>query len=101
MKKTTLVILVMSLAGCTYNPVIDTAGRSGTFNQSTAQNVTNDIILCKKLAQDNTNSIVEGYKVAHNWWLRPQTLWLMPKLEYKERKLVKNCLTNRGHSVLD
>lgn len=91
----------MSLAGCAYNPVIDTAGRSGTFNQSTAQNVTNDIILCKKLAQDNTNSFVESYKVAHNWWLRPQTLWLMPKLEYKEKKLVKNCLTNRGHSVLD
>lgn len=101
MKKITLVILVMSLAGCAYNPVIDTAGRSGTFNQSTAQNVTNDIILCKKLAQDNTNSVVESYKVAHNWWLRPQTLWLMPKLEYKEKKLVKNCLTNRGHSVLD
>lgn len=101
MKKTTLVILVMSLAGCAYNPVIDTAGRSGTFNQSTAQNVTNDIILCKKLAQDNTYSIVESYKVAHNWWLRPQTLWLMPKLEYKEKKLVKNCLINRGHSVLD
>jgi len=101
MKKTYLAILVMSLVGCSYNPVIDTAGRSGTFNKSTAQNVTNDIMLCKQLAKEHTNGVVEGYKVAHNWWLRPQTLWLMPKMEYKEKKLVKNCLTNRGHSVID
>lgn len=101
MKKISLVILVMSLVGCSYNPVIDTGGRSGTFNQSKADKITDDVIMCKQLAKKHTNSAVEGYKVAHNWWLRPQTLWLMPKLEYKERKLVKNCLTNRGHSVLD
>ena len=101
MKKIILVIFVMSLVGCSYNPVIDSAGRSGTFDKSTAQNVTNDIILCKKLAKNHTNDFVEGYKAVHNWYLRPQTLWLMPKMEYKERKLVKNCLSNRGHSVLD
>ena len=101
MKKLMLVISVMSLAGCAYNPVIDTGGRSGTFNQSKADKITDDVMLCKQLAKKHSNDFIEGYKVAHNWWLRPQTLWLMPKLEYKERKLVKNCLTNRGHSVLD
>lgn len=89
------------ITSCAYNPVIDTGGRSGTFNQSKADKITDDVMMCKQLAKNHTNSAVEGYKVAHNWWLRPQTLWLMPKLEYKERKLVKNCLTNRGHSVLD
>lgn len=102
MKKLLFLILTPTiLVGCAYNPVIDTAGRSGTFNQSTAQNVTNDIILCKELAKKHTNDFYEGYKTVHNWYLRPQTLWLMPKLEYKEKKLVKSCLTNRGHSVID
>ena len=31
MKKICLAILVMSLVGCAYNPVIDTGGRSGTL----------------------------------------------------------------------
>jgi hypothetical protein len=35
--------------------IIDTAGRSGTFNNSTAENITNDIILCEQLADKNTN----------------------------------------------
>ena len=101
MKKTLLVIMVISLAGCAYNPIIDTGGRSGTFDQSKAEKITDDVILCKEIAKKHTNEFLEGYKTVHNWYLRPQTLWLMPKLEYKERKLVKNCLTNRGHSVLD
>ena len=101
MKKTCLAILVMSLVGCAYNPVIDTGGRSGTFNKSKADKITDDVMLCKQLAKKHTNDFFEGYKTVHNWYIRPQTLWLMPKMEYKERKLVKNCLTNRGHSVLD
>ena len=40
MKKTLLVIMVISLAGCAYNPIIDTGGRSGTFNQSKAEKIT-------------------------------------------------------------
>ena len=51
--------------------------------------------------QLNTNDLIESYKVVHNWYLRPSTLWLMPKAEYTNKKLVKNCLTNRGHSVLN
>ena len=46
-----LVISVMSLAGCAYNPVIDTGGRSGTFNQSKADKITDDVMLCKQLAK--------------------------------------------------
>ena len=32
-----LTILAMFLAGCAYNPVVDTAGRSGTFNEDKAK----------------------------------------------------------------
>ena len=49
----------------------------------------------------NISNLVESYKVVHNWYLRPSTLWLMPKAEYTNNKLVRNCLTNRGHSVIN
>jgi len=103
MKKTilTLGIVYALLNGCSFRPIIDSNGRSGTFNNSTAENITNDIILCQELAKKNTNHLVESYKVVHNWYIRPQTLWLMPKAEYTNKKLVKNCLLNRGHSVIN
>jgi len=103
MKKTILLcgLCYLLLQGCTFKPIIDTNGRSGTFNNSTAENITNDIILCQELAKKNTNDLVESYKVVHNWYLRPSTLWLMPKAEYTNQKLVRNCLTKRGHSVLN
>jgi len=89
------------LQACSYKPIIDSNGRSGTFNNSTAENITSDIIICEQLAKNNTNDLVESYKVVHNWYLRPSTLWLMPKAEYTNNKLVRNCLTNRGHSVIN
>ena len=104
MKKTilTLAISCTLLSACAYKPIIDTAGRSSaSFNESQAKEITNDIMICQNLAKENTNSLVESYKVVHNLYLRPSTLWLMPKAEYTNKKLVKNCLTNRGHSVLN
>ena len=102
MKKILLIAtFVTLLQGCSYKPIIDSNGRSGTFNNSTAENITNDIILCEQLAEDNTNQLFESYKVVHNWYIRPQTLWLMPKAEYTRQKLIRNCLTKRGHSVLN
>ena len=104
MKKTilTLGLVCTLLNACAYKPIIDTAGRSSaSFNESQAKEITNDIMICKNLAKQHTNSLVESYKVVHNLYLRPSTLWLMPKAEYTNKKLVKNCLTNRGHSVLN
>ena len=103
MKKTMLTVglLCTLLQGCAYKPIIDSNGRSGTFNEDKANQITNDIILCEQLAEKNTNQIVESYKVVHNWYLRPSTLWLMPKVEYNREKLIRNCLTKRGHSVLN
>ena len=103
MKKTILLcgLLATLLQACTYRPIIDSSGRSGTFDSDRANQITNDIILCEELAKKNTNDLVESYKVVHNWYLRPSTLWLMPKAEYTNQKLVRNCLTKRGHSVLN
>ena len=96
-----IAILVTSLQACAYKPIIDTAGRSGTFNEDKANQITNDIILCEQLAEKNTNKAVESYKVVHNWYLRPSTLWLMPKVDYTRKKLIRNCLTGRGHNVIN
>lgn len=103
MKKTilTLAISCTLLSACAYKPIIDTAGRSGTFDSDRANLISDDIIICEELAKKNTNQLVESYKVVHNWYLRPSVLWLMPKAEYTNKKLIKNCLTNRGHSVIN
>ena len=102
MKTILLTMLSMTLLqACSYKPIIDSNGRSGTFNNSTAENITNDILLCEELAKKNTNDLVESYKVVHNWYLRPGVLWLMPKAEYTNNKLVRNCLKGRGHNVIN
>ena len=103
MKKTILLcgLCILLLQNCAYKPIIDSNGRSGTFNNSTAENITSDIIICEELAKKNTNDLVESYKVVHNWYLRPSTLWLMPKAEYTNNKLVRNCLKGRGHNVIN
>ena len=101
--KTILLIMLSAslLQACSYRPIIDSNGRSGTFNNSTAENITNDIILCEELAKKNSNQLLESYKVVHNWYLRPSTLWRMPKAEYTNNKLVRNCLKGRGHNVIN
>ena len=94
-------LLATLLQACSYKPIIDTAGRSGTFDQDRANLITDDIVICEKLAEDNTNQLFESYKVVHNWYIRPQTLWLMPKAEYTKKKLIRNCLKGRGHAIIN
>ena len=52
----TMVSLTL-LQACSYKPIIDTAGRSGTFNEDKAKEITNDLQHCKYLAKENTNFI--------------------------------------------
>ncbi len=56
MKKILLIAtLVCSLNACsTYKPVVDTVGRSGTFDESRAERISDDIILCQELAKTTT-----------------------------------------------
>jgi len=101
MKKTLLILLMLFVTNCAYKPVIDTAGRSGTFDYSKSDEITNDLQHCKTLAKDNTNPVFESGKYAWNYYFRAYTLWLSPKAEYDYPKLYRNCLTNRGHSILN
>ena len=96
-----LIIILVLLNACAYNPVIDTAGKSGTFNDSRSFELTNDLQHCEKLAKNNSSSFDEAYTWIHNVYLRSGLLYLTPKRESKYRSLYSICLSNRGHSVLN
>ena len=92
MKKTMLMcaILVTLLNACAYKPIIDTAGRSGTFDTDQAKEITNNIQHCDKIAKDNTNFISNI------------TFWaLNQNMDTKYESIMRKCLTKRGHSVLN
>ena len=91
MKKILLIAtLVCSLNACsTYKPVVDTVGRSGTFDESRAERISDDIILCQQLAKTNTTFLGNI-----NHWI------LSPKAETQYEHIVKTCINNRGHSLL-
>jgi hypothetical protein len=97
MKKLYLIMLLIT--SCGYNPVIDTAGKSGSFDESRADQITNDLQHCKTLAKENT-PVYEPLKYAYNWYVRPQLLWFPDKAEYSYKAMVNKCLTNRGHSII-
>tara|TARA_B100001029_G_C14786133_1_gene299268 strand:- start:186 stop:464 length:279 start_codon:yes stop_codon:yes gene_type:complete len=91
MKNVLLVaILVCFLNACsTYKPVVDTVGRSGTFNESRAEQITDDIVMCEQVAKTNTTFLGNI-----NHWI------LSPKAETQYEHIVKTCISNRGHSLL-
>ena len=92
MKKTilTLGLLCTLLNACAYKPIIDTAGKSGTFNTDQAKEITNDMQHCKTLANNNTTFVGNIL-----YWS------LSPTMDTKKESLTRKCLTNRGHSVLN
>ena len=92
MKKTilTLGLVCTLLNACAYKPIIDTAGKSGTFNTDQAKEITNDLQHCKTLAKNNTSFVGNIL-----YWT------LSPTMDSKEESLTRKCLTNRGHSVLN
>ena len=62
MKKMIMLIglSITLLQGCaSYKPVIDTNGRSGTFNEDKARMITDDLLHCKTLAKDNTKTTIQ------------------------------------------
>ena len=92
MKKNILLVAVFAtLLQCTYyKQIIDTAGRSGTFDTDQAKEITNDTQHCDKLAKDNTNFISNI------------TFWaLNQNMNTKYESIMRKCLTKRGHSVLN
>ena len=85
-----LAILVAFLNGCaSYQPIIDTKGKS-KFETSNASDISNDIILCEKLAKNNTTFLSNI-----NFWI------LSPKAETQYTDIYRKCLLGRNHQVLN
>mgnify|MGYP004193806681 CR=1 FL=1 len=85
-----LILLMFLLTNCAYNPVIDTAGRSGTFTEDKASEITNDLQHCKMIADSNSSFVSNII-----YWVGS------PEAETKHQSIYRKCLNNRGHSVLD
>ena len=92
MKKTILLcgLCILLLQNCAYKPIIDTAGRSGTFDSDRANLITDDQLHCKTLAKDNTNFVSNIL-----YWS------FSPTMDTKYRSIVRKCLAQRGHSILN
>ena len=92
MKKTILLcgLLATLLQACTYRPIIDTAGRSGTFNTDKAREITNDTQHCKTIAKENSTFVVNIL-----YWS------VSPTLDTKYESIMRKCLSLRGHAILN
>ena len=78
------------LTSCAYKPIIDTAGKSRTFTEDKAKEITNDLQHCKMIADHNSSFI--GSII---FWVES------PTAETQHESIYKKCLVNRGHSVLN
>ena len=84
-------VLLGFLTSCaSYKPIVDTAGRSGTFGDDKAKEISNYLQHCKQLAKENTNTLSNI-----SFWLMSPTA----KTQYED--IYRKCMINRGHSVLN
>ena len=83
-------VFVTLLQSCsTYTPLVDTKGRS-KFDLSNASEISNDLILCEKLAKNNTTFFGNI-----NFWI------LSPKAESQYTDIYRKCMEGRNHQVLN
>lgn len=100
MRTITIIGTALLISACSYKPVIDTAGRSGTFTEDKAREITNDIQHCEQLVDQHINSTWDSTQQAINWYFSTASLGIIPRKESAYRSAMRRCLTNRGHSVI-
>ena len=59
MKNIKILVLILTLSGCAYKPVVDSRGLKG---KEVAHRYTDDLETCKSIAKENTNDFDEAYK---------------------------------------
>jgi len=101
-KEISLILILLSLTSCyTYKPVVDTAGRSGTFPNAKAEQITDDTILCTKFAENTLSDSQEFQGWLIDNVLRPASLGVVSKADDTRKNYIRKCMSNRGHSVLN
>ena len=91
-------IVATFLQSCAYNPIVDHRGLNG---KDVAYRYNDDLETCRAIALKNSNFLDKTNAVVFNYYIRPSLLWLPDKKKDLEKTLIKTCLTNRGHSVLN
>ena len=89
------------LTNCSTHLVVDTKGRSGTFDYTRAEELSNDRILWEELVKENVNLMVDYSRFAFAKYIELGTIGLIKADELKSKKVNRECLKNRGHSTLD
>tara|TARA_R110000796_G_scaffold251978_1_gene384672 strand:- start:874 stop:1242 length:369 start_codon:yes stop_codon:yes gene_type:complete len=100
LKQITMITAMVMLANCAYNPKIDTAGRSGTFPEAKAVEITNDVQHCQQFADANTFRLYDTLNWGWGQYFHIATLGIVPARELKYKTRVQKCLEGRGHSVV-
>ena len=101
MRRLAIAMAMMVTVGCAYNPAIDTAGRSGTFSDARAQEITNDRQHCNQLAAQHTFRPLDEAQQITNAYINFVTLGIVPKRKKLYDARVAQCLKGRGHSVIE
>lgn len=100
MKQIAIVLALISLTACAYNPKVDTHGRSGTFTEDQASEITNDIQHCRAFADEHTFRLYDTLNQGWGAYFHYATLGIVPKRESVYKRRVDDCLRGRGHSVV-
>ena len=100
MKKLAVILTALTLTNCAYKPVIDTAGRSGTYNEDKAKEITNDIQHCRQFADEHTFRLYDTLNQGWGAYFHYASLGIIPKRESVYKRRVDDCLKGRGHSVV-
>ena len=102
MKKILLLAVFATLfQACVPKMVIDTKGRSGTFDYSRAEDLTNDKIICQQLVKDNVNLVFDYTRFAFTKYVEIGTIGLIKSDELQSKKIYRNCLKGRNHNVIN
>ena len=85
-----LVLSMTLLNACSYKPVVDSMGRSGTYNEDRAKMITDDLQHCKMLAKENVTTLSNI-----SYWI------FSPSMDTKYKAYYRKCLIGRGHGVIN
>ena len=99
-----MIVIVASLTllqGCVPNMVVHTGGRSGTFNESTAKNLTANINDCNNIVDKNVIQTLDYSKYVMRKYWEAVRLGLIKAGEPKSKTMKRKCLETLGHAVLD
>ena len=95
-------ILILTISNCsTYSPIIDSKGRSGSWNEARAVEITDDIHHCRMLAEQHLSNSTEFQAWIIDNILRPASLGVVSKAEDTKKNYIKKCLAGRNHNVIN